>query len=85
MGVVNDKDLDKVLLLFLMEVWYYFVKVDIFCGLLVDDLKVVVVEYNFCGDSYVFVSEVLLVVKVVVEFEDLIFVGGSIFIVVEVL
>ena len=85
MGVVNDKELDKVLPLFPTEARYYFAKADIPRGLPADDLKAAAAEHNLRGDCYASVNEALSAAKAAAEPEDSIFVGGSIFTVAEVL
>jgi dihydrofolate synthase/folylpolyglutamate synthase len=84
LGVVNDKDLDAVLPLFPKKARYYFCKPDIPRGLESDKLKKKANEFGLLGDKYKSVNEALKVAKTNANKNDLIFVGGSTFVVAEV-
>ncbi len=84
-GFVNDKDLSKVLNLFPKDAKYYFAKANIPRGLDALILKNASVDYGLIGKSYTSVKRALAAAKMSAKPNDLIFVGGSIFIVAEVL
>lgn len=85
LGVVNDKKLDDILYLFPKAATYYFCKPDIPRGLNVDELKNKAGEFGLQGEVYDSVSEAYNVVLKNAKQEDLIFVGGSTFVVAEVI
>ena len=84
-GMVNDKDRGKILSLFPTEAQYYFAKANIPRGLDAAILKKEAAEYGLKGRAYVSVKNALKAAKRKAKREDLIFIGGSIFIVAEVL
>ncbi|MCP9237204.1 folylpolyglutamate synthase/dihydrofolate synthase family protein [Lewinella sp. JB7] len=84
-GVVNDKDLSRVLPLFPTNATYYFVKADIPRGLLAEELKDAAADYRLLGDTYATVAKGLAAARKQAKPHDIIFVGGSIFTVAEVL
>lgn len=84
LGVVNDKDLDKMLLLLPENAIYYFTKPNVPRGLSELILKEKATEKGFIGESYKSVALALAAAKKAAELEDLIFVGGSSFVVAEV-
>ncbi len=85
LGVVNDKDLDKVLPLFPENAIYYFAKANIPRGLPADVLQVNARKHSLKGRKYVSVKNALNAARRNAQQEDTIFVGGSIFTVAEVL
>ena len=85
LGTVNDKDLDAVLPLFPTEAVYYFCKPDVPRGLSAEDLESKAKTYNLEGKSYASVADAYEAALEAALDEDLIFVGGSNFVVAEVL
>lgn len=85
LGTVNDKDLDAVLPLFPTEAVYYFCKPDVPRGLDAEDLKARALSYNLEGKLYASVADAYEAALEAALDEDLIFVGGSNFVVAEVL
>ncbi len=85
LGVVNDKDLAKILPLFPENAAYYFAKADIPRGLNAKKLQTTAKKFNLKGSSYISIKNALKAAKRNASSEDLIFIGGSIFTVAEVL
>ncbi|WP_237276382.1 bifunctional folylpolyglutamate synthase/dihydrofolate synthase [Tenacibaculum ovolyticum] len=85
LGVVSDKKLNEVLPLFPKNATYYFCKPDIVRGLSEKKLKEQASEYNLIGESFVSVSQAFGVAKLKAESQDVIYIGGSTFVVAEVL
>jgi dihydrofolate synthase / folylpolyglutamate synthase len=85
MGFVKDKDLSKVLTLFPDTATYYFAKANIPRGLDAEILRGMASEQNLKGNAYKTVKQALATAKKRAEPNDLIFVGGSIFVVAEIL
>jgi len=84
-GVVNDKELSTILDLFPKKATYYFCKPDIPRGLEAASLQEQCRAYNLEGNTYNSVNEAY---KTAIEFatdSDLIFVGGSTFVVAEII
>ena len=84
LGVVTDKDLDSVLPLFPIEATYYFCKPDIPRGLEATILKKKSAKYNLFGKEYSSVNKALENAKKDALDKDLIFIGGSTFVVAEI-
>jgi dihydrofolate synthase/folylpolyglutamate synthase len=84
LGVVNDKDLQSVLPLFPKDATYYFCKPDVPRGLETLVLQEKSKEYDLSGASYNSVKEALNEALKSAATDDLIFVGGSTFVVAEV-
>ncbi|AXT56549.1 bifunctional folylpolyglutamate synthase/dihydrofolate synthase [Aquimarina sp. AD1] len=85
LGVVNDKDLQSVLPLFPVNAIYYFAKPDIGRGLKAKILQEEALNFNLKGKAY---SSVLLAYKTALQEasnKDLIYVGGSTFVVGEII
>jgi len=85
LGVVNDKDLEKFLPLFPKEAIYYFCKPNIPRGLDAEELKNKSKFFNLLGGAYSSVDDALVKAKNNASNSDLIFIGGSTFVVAEVL
>lgn len=83
-GAVNDKDLDSVLPLFPKNATYYFCKPDVPRGLETDILKEKAREFWLIGETYSSVKNALENAQKNASEKDLIFVGGSTFVVAEV-
>jgi dihydrofolate synthase/folylpolyglutamate synthase len=84
-GVVSDKDLDSIISLLPKNTTYYFCKPNVQRGLDEDLLKEYFLNKGFTGDSYSSVNEALNAAKLKANTDDLIYVGGSTFVVAEVL
>jgi len=84
-GFVKEKDVNSVLELFPKEATYYFCSPAIARGLNVDTLKEIATAKGLQGDAYSSVAEALNVAKAQALPTDFIFVGGSTFVVAEVL
>jgi dihydrofolate synthase/folylpolyglutamate synthase len=83
-GAVNDKSIDKILALLPKTASYYFCQAKIPRALDVNELSVLAKEKGLKGGSYKSVEEALFAAKNNFNNEDLIFVGGSTFVVAEV-
>lgn len=84
-GVVSDKDLDSIVSLLPKNATYYFCKPNVQRGLDEDLLKEYFFDKGFTGNSYSSVNEALHAAKLNADTDDLIYVGGSTFVVAEVL
>lgn len=84
-GLVNDKDADSVMALLPVSATYYFCKANIPRGLDVDELKKKAVKFGLKGDKYPTVKEAFLAARKAAHPDDLVFIGGSTFVVAEVL
>lgn len=85
LGVVKEKDLTKALPLFPAEATYYFVKADIPRGLPADQLRYAAAEAGLTGKTYSSVKAGFdAAVKAARAADGMVFVGGSIFTVAEV-
>jgi len=84
-GVVSDKDLDSVLPLFPKSAIYYFCKPNIPRGLDASLLLTKARGYGLVGEEYISVSKAYGAALNTASAKDLIFVGGSTFVVAEVL
>ncbi|WP_232830180.1 bifunctional folylpolyglutamate synthase/dihydrofolate synthase [Lewinella sp. IMCC34191] len=85
LGVVNDKDLTKALPLFPSSAVYYFVKADIPRGLDAAELRRAGEDYGLIGSAYDSVGVGYAAALKGAAPDDVVFVGGSIFTVAEVL
>jgi len=84
-GMVNDKDPDRILPLLPRNAVYYFTKAAIPRALEASRLKEYAEQYHLKGNSYDTVSAALSAARKSAGKDDLIFVGGSNFIVAEAL
>lgn len=84
-GTVSDKDLSSVLPMFPTTATYYFAKADIPRGMNAKTLKAQAESFGLNGRSYVSVKNALAAAKRNADKNDLIFIGGSIFVVAEVI
>lgn len=84
LGVVNDKDLDLILPLFPKKAFYYFCKPNVSRGLSALDLQLKAQEYSLCGTVCGSVTEAYVLAKLEAKKEDFIFIGGSTFVVAEI-
>lgn len=85
LGVVNDKDISSILKLLPKDAIYYFTKASIPRALPESELKLKAEELGLRGNTYPTVEEALRAAKEKSKTNDLIFVGGSTFIVADVL
>jgi dihydrofolate synthase/folylpolyglutamate synthase len=83
-GVVNDKDVHAMLARLPKEASYYFCKADIPRGLDATELAQKAQEYSLKGNVYLSVKEALLSAQEAAGAHDLVMVGGSAFVVAEV-
>jgi dihydrofolate synthase/folylpolyglutamate synthase len=84
-GTVGDKDPAKVLSLLPKQANYYFVKADIARAMDAEELAARAKEFGLSGQVYPSVSEAYKNAQLVADDTDMIFVGGSTFVVAEVL
>jgi len=84
LGVVNDKNLEAILPLFPKEARYYFCRPDIPRGLEAQELQKKAVKFNLKGAVFASVSQAYKEALKKADKADLIFVGGSTFVVAEV-
>ncbi|MFA7446560.1 MAG: cyanophycin synthetase, partial [Flavobacteriaceae bacterium] len=84
LGAVNDKDLDAVLPLFPKNAVYYFCKPNVPRGLEAEVLEEKAKVFSLFGKSYASVKDAFEQAKHQALSTDLIFVGGSTFVVAEV-
>lgn len=83
-GVVNDKDLDSIITLLPKKAIYYFCKPSVPRGLDAELLQSHFVSNGFFGNCYPTVNDALNAAKAKVSKQDLIYVGGSTFVVAEI-
>jgi len=84
-GVVNDKDLSKILPLFPENASYYFCKPNVPRGMEAIILKAEAEKFNLTGDTYSSVEEAYQKALFNAKPADLIYIGGSTFSVAEVI
>ncbi len=84
LGVVNDKNLETILPLFPKEATYYFCRPNIPRGLEAKNLQDQAGAFGLLGKTYSSVNHALLSAQDAANQEDLIFIGGSTFVVAEV-
>ncbi|GAA4280757.1 bifunctional folylpolyglutamate synthase/dihydrofolate synthase [Gaetbulibacter aestuarii] len=84
-GVVNDKDLSRIIPLFPKTAHYYFCRPNIPRGLDAEILKNEFLKYGFHGNTYSSVNEAYKMALEKASNEDVIFVGGSTFVVAEII
>ncbi len=83
-GMVNDKDISAVLKLLPKNAQYYFVKPNIPRGLEAKELKKEAEKYGLSGNDYSNLQEAIKKAKKITSSNDLIFIGGSTFLVADV-
>lgn len=84
-GMVKDKDISKVLSMLPKNALYYFCKPDLERGLAADELKEQAAAFNLKGNSYATVAEAKENAIQSANAKDLVFIGGSTFVVAEAL
>jgi dihydrofolate synthase / folylpolyglutamate synthase len=85
LGVVKDKDISKMLQLLPTNATYYFAKANIPRGLDGEILRGMAAEVGRHGEAYKSVRQALAAAKKGAKTDDLIYVGGSIFVLAEVI
>lgn len=84
-GTVGDKNPDQVLALLPKNAQYYFVSADIERALNENKLKARATAFGLRGESFVSVKEGFAKARETAQKQDMIFVGGSTFVVAEIL
>lgn len=85
LGFVKDKKLENILPLFPENAIYYFCSPNILRGLSATELKEKAAEFMLQGEVYTSVSDALKAARQIASENDFIYVGGSTFVVAEVL
>ena len=85
LGVVSDKKLDAVLSLFPKNARYYFCQPSIPRALNVDELEKDALKFKLIGEKYTSVNEAYKSAKENSTIKDVIYIGGSTFVVAEIL
>ncbi|WBX74125.1 bifunctional folylpolyglutamate synthase/dihydrofolate synthase [Tenacibaculum pacificus] len=85
LGVVSDKDLEAILPMFPQNATYYFCKPDIARGLSEKKLKDTAEVFNLIGESFSSVNQAFESAKLSSTSKDVIYIGGSTFVVAEIL
>ncbi|SOU86411.1 bifunctional folylpolyglutamate synthase/dihydrofolate synthase [Tenacibaculum dicentrarchi] len=85
LGVVSDKDLAAILPMFPQNARYYFCKPNIIRGLSEKKLKGTAEVFNLIGELFSSVNEAFESAKTQANSEDCIYIGGSTFVVAEIL
>ncbi|MCQ6958167.1 bifunctional folylpolyglutamate synthase/dihydrofolate synthase [Mucilaginibacter aquariorum] len=83
-GMVNDKDISKVLSMLPTRATYYFCRPDIPRGLEAENIKEKAAGFGLHGEAYGSVKAALQAAQANATDKDLVFIGGSTFIVAEV-
>ena len=84
-GTVNDKNFDKILSLLPKDAKYYFCKPNIQRGLSAEDLQRKANKYQLLGNAFDSVDNAICRAKENQKKEDILFIGGSTFVVAEAL
>ena len=84
-GMVNDKDIQHVLQLLSTEAAYYFTQASVQRARPAESVRELALSYGLHGNAYPKVAEALAAARAEASPEDLIFVGGSSFIVADLL
>ena len=85
LGVVSDKKLDAILPLFPKEAVYYFCQPNIPRALPAEELKRVSKDFHLFGKKYLSVNEAYESAKETATKNDVIYIGGSTFVVAEII
>jgi dihydrofolate synthase/folylpolyglutamate synthase len=85
LGLVKDKNPEKLLGLLPVDAEYYFTKADIPRAMEERDLAKIAAEFGLTGSTFSSVSKAFDVARSSAEKNDMIFVGGSTFVVAEIL
>ena len=84
-GVVSDKDIDSILQLLPIQAQYYFCAPNNLRALSASELQSKAGKYNCLGENYTSVNEALVAANNKAQNGDVIYVGGSTFVVAEIL
>lgn len=84
-GMVKDKDISKILTLLPKKAFYYFCQPDIPRAKPANELQLEAREFGLKGEYYTSVNAALNAAKKNAENNDLIFIGGSTFVVAEII
>lgn len=84
-GVVNDKEPDRILAQLPVEARYYFCQADLPRAMNPENLRLAAEKYGLRGEIYSSVKEAFAAAKHTAGTEDFIFIGGSTFVVAEIL
>jgi len=84
LGFVNDKELSVILEMLPKNAQYYFVCPNVPRGLAAEQLRLLAEEYKLIGDSFASVSKGLKGAISKAKKDDLVYVGGSTFVVAEI-
>ena len=84
-GLVNDKEIDNILQMLPKDATYYFCKADIPRGLNSNELRIKAHGYGLTGESFDSVKKALKAAQECAGVNDLVFIGGSTFVVAEVI
>jgi dihydrofolate synthase/folylpolyglutamate synthase len=85
LGVVSDKNLEEILPLFPKNAKYYFCKPNVPRGMSVDDLYNTSIKFDLIGKKFSSVVKAYKEALVNANQEDIIYVGGSTFVVAEII
>lgn len=85
LGFANDKDIEHVLPLFPVDAIYYFTQASVPRAYNSKELKAVATNFNLIGNDYETVKTAFEAAKKIAEKEDIIFIGGSAFVVADLL
>lgn len=83
-GMVNDKDINKVICMLPTTATYYFCKADIPRGMPAEELQHIASNYGLLGNMYSSVNNAYKAATNAAKDNDLVFIGGSTFTVAEV-
>ncbi|HWD87821.1 MAG TPA: folylpolyglutamate synthase/dihydrofolate synthase family protein [Mucilaginibacter sp.] len=84
-GVVNDKDISKILAMLPKDATYYFCRPDIPRGLQAESLKQKAESFRLSGEIYPSVKDAVQAAQNNASKDDLVFIGGSTFVVAEII
>ena len=84
-GVVNDKDLNSIIPLLPKKAIYYFCKPNVQRGMDANKLQRIFTSFGLQGQPYKSVTQALTKAKSKAKSDDLIYIGGSTFVVAEVI
>jgi len=84
-GVVNDKDLDKIIHLLPKQAHYYIARPNVPRGLGVAELAAVLKTHGFNFSSFDSIPQAFAAAKSNANLDDMIYIGGSTFVVAEVI
>ena len=85
LGMVNDKNLNEILNFFPKKADYYFCKPDVPRGLDARELQTAALNFKLMGDVYSSVSDAYNFARKKAAKDDLIYIGGSTFVIAEIL